>query len=131
MTSAPKSAMTVVATGPAMKLAASITRMPWSARGSAATGSAFLVALSDEPGRAIREQDVERRQTAVAPCDVALQLELLLAGKRRRAIELLLQHAQAVADAYQLLEEHLDGYVLGLPFLAGHESQRAAHPALG
>jgi hypothetical protein len=28
MTSAPKSAMTVVETGPAMKLAASITRMP-------------------------------------------------------------------------------------------------------
>src|SRR5882724_5783861 len=35
MTSAPKSAMAVVATGPAMKLAASMTRMPSRRRGSA------------------------------------------------------------------------------------------------
>src|SRR5688572_26819896 len=47
------------------------------------------------------------------------------------AVDLLLQHAQAVADADELLQKGLDRHVLGLPVVApGHEPQRAAHPAL-
>src|SRR5690348_13390567 len=46
------------------------------------------------------------------------------------AVDLLLEHAQPVADADQLLEEHPDRHVLGLALAGRHQLQRAAHPAL-
>jgi hypothetical protein len=46
------------------------------------------------------------------------------------AVDLLLQHAQTIADAHQLLQEGLDRDLLALAFAAGHELQHAARPPL-
>src|SRR6266550_731588 len=59
MTSAPRSARMVVATGPAMKLAASITRTP-------ASNAAALMALGEEPKRQQGDADADRGVRHVA-----------------------------------------------------------------
>src|SRR5206468_1790395 len=94
-------------------------------------GLALLLALADEPARAVAEEDVEGGQAAVAARDVALQLELLLGGQRGMAVELLLEHAELVANPDELLQEDLDGDVLGRGIIApGNEPERSSDPAL-
>src|SRR2546428_10957273 len=96
MTSAPRSARMVVATGPAMKLAASMTRRP-SSNGIAESGSARAAprrrrALGEKAEREQYHTDGDRRVG-----DVAVRAE---AGRRtRRAVKWLGHHRHGAERA--------------------------------
>src|SRR5215475_12609032 len=76
------------------------------------------------------EQHVERCEASVAAGDISLQVELLFGRERRIRVDLLLEHAEAITDADDLLEEGLDGHVLRLDVgLARNHPERPAGPS--
>src|SRR5436305_13869648 len=96
MTSAPRSARMVVATGPAMKLAASITRTPASNAAALMARAAMSrasrrrrLALGEEPERQQRHADADRRVR-----HVAVRAE---AARRTRRAEKGVEHHAAFA----------------------------------
>src|SRR5262245_61839040 len=89
-------------------------------------------ARADEAIVGIREEDVERGEAAVDARDVLLELEPVLVGQLRMAVDPLLEHAQLLAHGNQLAEEALDGDDLLLRArLARLEHQLPARPAVG
>jgi len=60
------------------------------------------------------EEQVERRQRAVAAGDVLLHFHFLTVREGGVAVDFLFQHPQLVADAHNLVEEDLERDFLGL-----------------
>src|SRR5690606_1950182 len=62
----------------------------------------------------VLEEDVEGGEAPVAAGDVLLQFHLLRFAEGGVGVDLLLQHAEAVADHHDLVEAVLDGHLLAL-----------------
>src|SRR5262249_55094923 len=61
----------------------------------------------------VAEQHVEGGQGAVAAGDVLLQVDLFLVAELGVAVDLLLEHAHAIAQQDDLVEEDVDGALPG------------------
>src|ERR1700722_1899441 len=73
------------------------------------TGTRLLVALlPHELVFTVCKENVESGQRAVAARHVLLKLHLLVAGELRVGIDLLLEHAQAIADHHDLVKERVE-----------------------
>src|SRR5205807_5382875 len=84
----------------------------------------YAFAPSSEPGRwlgaggklilFLLEQNIERGQRAIAASDVLLELELIGITEFIARVQLLLEHAQVVADHNDLMKERLQRHFLRL-----------------
>src|SRR5262249_38163777 len=88
-----------------------------------------IALLTHECIATVREEDVERRERAIALGDVLLDLHLLVVGQLAR-VYLLLEDAQLVANHDDLMEKRVDRDALFLrPLLAGLDDDLAAFEA--
>src|SRR5579883_1371172 len=98
---------------------------------SAAKASVVLIValVAHELIVTVCEEHVERRERSIAAGDVLLQLQLVLVGELRMAVDALLEHPELVPDPDHLPEERFERDPLLLqPFPAGLEDHLPALP---